>query len=78
MSIHVSYKNQAKDLGGISAPATVIWPSLAASQSSWWTALLSLGEWQQQLPFKPRGETVCVFGGRAEAEAEVGQSTPYF
>lgn len=26
---------------------------LAPSQPSWWIALLSLGEWQEQLPFKP-------------------------
>ena len=65
-------KNQAKVPGGISAPATVIRPSLAPS---WRMAALSRKEWQKQLPFKPWGETACV---GATGAAKVGQSALYF
>lgn len=52
-SNNVCYKSHAKSLGGISVPETVIRLSLAPSQPSWQIALLSQGEWQEQLPFKP-------------------------
>lgn len=55
-------------LGGISALATVIRASVAPS---WRTAALRPNEWQQQLPFNPRGETL---GAKGEGEGEGGQN----